>query len=415
MKKVCYSFFMLVSLVLLYSCDTKRHSATTTIPTDTLPAAEIVGKKIVRPKVPKEMRAVWLTTIYNLDWPTRRATTVQAEASQREELCRILDRLAADHFNTVFLQVRHRGDVIYPSQYEPYALAFSGSRSSMGYDPLSFAIEECHKRGLQIHAWMVTFPLGNDRSSNHPPRSNHPSWCVKHRGEWQLNPGLPEVRAYIASLVRELVDKYPNLDGVHMDYVRYPDFAERFNDTSAFRKYCPQGTSRDEWRRGNITDLMKRINDVVRKDHPSMMISCATLGRLKRLPEYPNIGWTCYEDVYQDPLTWSKLGLVDFVVPMMYHKGDYFFPFLDDWQAHSDEINVVPGLGVYRIDEGRNSWDPKVIDEQMTYCREKGMPGICFYREANLTANKQIEEIVKRQFEEPVAPICRKVEPTEQK
>lgn len=411
MSKVRYLIaFLAIFIFALSSCSTRRGTMKSSLPTDTLPSVVIKPARVNVPKVPKEMRAVWLTTIYNLDWPKRPARTSSDEENQKRDLCAILDRLQRDHFNTVFLQVRHRGDVIYPSKYEPYAVAFSGSRKAMGYDPLTFAIEECHKRGLQIHAWMVTFPLGGDRSSNHPPRSLHPEWCVKHRGEWHLNPGLPSVREYIADLVKELTDLYPQLDGVHMDYVRYPDFASSFNDKDAFIRFCSIGTPKNLWRMNNITDLMMRISEVVRKNHPSMMISCATLGRLRRLPEYPSIGWTCNEDVYQDPVTWSKFGYVDFVVPMMYHKGDYFFPYLDDWKAHLDQIRVVPGLGVYRIDEGRNSWDPKVIEEQMKYCRKQGMPGICFYREGNLTFNKKIEDIVRRQFEEPVAPICRPVE-----
>ena len=112
-----------------------------------------------------EIRAIWLTTIYGLDWPHKPATSEAALKAQKQELCDILDRLAAANFNMVFLQVRMRGDVIYRSSIEPASRTFSGKYGVMpGYDPLAFAVEECHKRGMECHAWFVTFPVGTDKT-----------------------------------------------------------------------------------------------------------------------------------------------------------------------------------------------------------------------------------------------------------
>ena len=123
----------------------------------------IQGIKAVEPPK-KEIRGVWLTTVYGLDWPHRPATTAAGYEAQQQELCRLLDRLAAANFNTVFLQVRLRGDVIWRSAIEPASKVFSGTSGKMpAYDPLAFAIDECHKRGMELHAWMVTFPLGTDK------------------------------------------------------------------------------------------------------------------------------------------------------------------------------------------------------------------------------------------------------------
>ncbi|GAD05587.1 predicted glycoside hydrolase [Porphyromonas crevioricanis JCM 15906] len=352
----------------------------------------------------RQMRAVWIATIYGLDWPKQVARNAKEEEQQRQEFCEKLDRLSKQGFNTVFLQVRHRGDVIYPSQYEPFATAFSGKRKAMGYDPLSFAIEECHRRGLQIHAWMTTFPLGKGRLSQYPPRSIHPDWCIKHRGEWQLDPGKPEVRNYIADLVSELVRLYPGLDGVHLDYVRYPDFADSFADGASYKRYG-QGKNKAEWRRENISLLLELVYHAAQADTGPRLLSCATLGRLRRLPQYPTIGWTAYEDVYQDPVDWAKRGVVDFIVPMMYYKGNYFDPFLIDWKKQIPNLTIIPGLGLYRLAEPKSTWTAQEIDWQMELAKSLNLPGICFYREQQLTLNKEIEEVILKHFSEPGMPL----------
>ena len=124
--------------------------------------------------IPKhELRAVWLTTLNGLDWPDTRAAGVQAAERQKRELTTILDRLKAANFNAVVLQTRIRGTVIYPSQIEPWDACLTGHiGQSPGYDPLAYAIEECHKRNMQLHAWVVAIP-GNKtaqlKASAHRP------------------------------------------------------------------------------------------------------------------------------------------------------------------------------------------------------------------------------------------------------
>ncbi|MDY6122483.1 MAG: family 10 glycosylhydrolase [Porphyromonas sp.] len=355
------------------------------------------------------MRAVWIATIYGLDWPQQPARDIAQEESQKQELRDKLDHLSRIGFNTVFLQVRHRGDVIYPSQYEPFSPVFSGNRQAMNYDPLSFAIEECHKRGLQIHAWMTTFPLGNSRV-HRPPKHLPLDWCVRHRGEWQLDPGLPEVRQYIASLVSELVKLYPALDGVHMDYVRYPDFAKTFADNASYKKYG-QGMSKEQWRRENISQLMGLVYRAAQSEGQKRLVSCATLGKLRRLPTYPHIGWTAYEDVYQDPVEWAKRGVVDFIVPMMYYRDEHFDPFLADWKEQLPHFPVIPGIGIYRLDEPRTSWTAELIDQQMAMVQALEMPGICFYREQNLRHSKTLETVILKHFASNQPPLLFPYEP----
>lgn len=357
------------------------------------------------------MRAVWLTTIYGLDWPETAATSASRMKAQRESLCRILDRLAKDNFNTVFLQVRLRGDVLYPSNIEPFSSILTGTRRIRpNYDPLKFAIRECHKRGLSLHAWIVTLPLGTDKQvrSLAPEgiRNQHPEWCVKHNGEWYLNPAIPAARTYIASLAAELASRY-NIDGIHLDYIRYPENNARFLDDKQFRATGRSKSNKADWRTDNISKLVKEVADSARAHNPYILMSVATLGRYREIPGRKVSGWTCRGAVFQDPLAWFRQGSVDFIVPMMYHDGDLFYPFLNDWRALFGDYPVIPGLAAYRIAEKKSRWSVETIAQQMSAIEQIGCAGVAFYRESNIRPFiKGMPELFEQHFPTPVRPLA---------
>ena len=146
-----------------------------------------------------EIRAAWVTTVYGLDWPQTRANTPAGIQQQKKELVEILDQLKAANFNTILFQTRARSDVFYPSSIEPFSNMLTGKTGKHpGYDPLAFAIEECHKRGMECHAWMVTIPLGTRKhiaaQGKHAITQKHKGICVSYRGEYYLNPGHPDTK-----------------------------------------------------------------------------------------------------------------------------------------------------------------------------------------------------------------------------
>lgn len=209
-----------------------------------------------------EVRAAWLTALYGLDWPCTRAVSPQSIRKQKEELVDILDKLKAANFNTVLFQTRTRGDVLYPSSIEPFNSILTGkSGGNPGYDPLAFAIEECHKRGMECHAWMVTIPLGNRKHvaslGNRSVTKRMKDICVPYKNEYFLNPGHPGTKEYLMKLVREVVSRY-DIDGVHFDYLRYPENAPLFPDKYDFRRYG-KGRTLDQWRRDNISEIVRYI------------------------------------------------------------------------------------------------------------------------------------------------------------
>ena len=335
----------------------------------------------------KEVRAVWLTTVYGLDWPHRPATNQQSRVAQQQALIDILDRLQAANFNTVFLQTRLRGDVIYRSAIEPASKTFSGRYGELpGYDPLAFAIEECHKRGMECHAWFVTFPLGTEKSVKEMGKlsvvSRHPKLCKRHNGEWYLDPGVAGTADYLLSLVKEIVEGY-DIDGIHFDYIRYPEEAKRFPD-SKLHKQAGKGSKLADWRRENINRLVYRLYDYVKQAKPWVQVSSSPLGKYSRIEQVPNAGWTAFESVYQDPKQWIAAGKQDMVVPMMYYLHKNFFPFVDNWVSMSQGRLIVPGLGAYRMDKSEADWSLNDITDQIDYSRYYGGAGCAFFRCGNV-------------------------------
>ena len=209
------------------------------------------------PTAPKhEVRAVWVTTLSGLDWPKTKATSEEGIQEQKEELCQLLDELQACRINTVVLQTRIRGSVIYPSDIEPWDICLTGTFDrDPGYDPLAFAIEETHRRGMELHAWVVTVPafkiVNAKKMGKRSLFKTHPELLRKHGEQYYLDPGLPGSADYLTAICEEIVSNY-DIDGIHFDYIRYPEQAESFSDANSFRKFG-KGKDKRGWRRSNVT------------------------------------------------------------------------------------------------------------------------------------------------------------------
>ena len=340
-----------------------------------------------------EIRGVWLTTIYGLDWPKKPASNNTEAEKQKAELCKIFDMLEEMNINTVFFQARLRSDVLYNSDIEPYNAIMTGVRGKKPlYDPLDFAIKECHKRGLQCHAWIVCMNVGSEKAvkmqGNNSLPKRRPEICKKYQNEWYLNPGEPETCFYLTDIVNEIIKKY-DVDGIHLDYIRYPDRAHDFPDNDTYKKYAKQGESLKEWRINNINKIVYSIFDVVKKHNPEIMVSSAVLGKRDNHSIYSSKGWSGMEAVYQDVAAWLKAGKQDFVAPMMYYNNCDFYPFAKDWVKHSNGYPIVAGLGVYRLNKNNGNWSLRDITPQIYECREFGIAGSSFYR------MQQIEENIK--------------------
>lgn len=345
-----------------------------------------------------EVRAVWLTTNYGLDWPRNRLSHEQ----QKKELISILDNLKKWNFNTVLFQVRARGEVLYDSKIEPMSSLIVGNPGSKEkFDPLAFVIEECHQRGLECHAWVVTYPLGGDRHvrslGKRSATKTNPNIVKKFGNEWYLDPGNPRTDDYLLSIVKEIVTNY-DVDGIHFDYIRYPDNRGRFPDDDTFKKFG-SGMKRDDWRRDNITRFVTKTYDWVKSEKPWVTVSSSPLGRYRALDRNGH-GWTAYETVYQDAGKWMQLGKHDALFPMMYYKEHLFYPFVDDWIENGNNRILVPGLGPYQMIE--LGWSKQDIINQVDYVRKKPIHGQAYFRADNLLSNtKEIMNSLSEYYQFP--------------
>jgi uncharacterized lipoprotein YddW (UPF0748 family) len=342
----------------------------------------------------REMRGVWLTVNYALDWPSVFIRSASDTTKQQAELDRMLDHFQHIGINTVFLQTRLRGTVIYPSRIEPVSEYFGAQRPA--YDPLAYAIEACHRRGMECHAWLIVYPVGRGTTPAAGKTSQKRSQTViipdrykgiakAYNGSLYLDPGNPKTTDYLLQLIREHLLGY-DVDGIHFDYIRYPDNGGRFPDDDTYRLYG-NDTDKASWRRSNINRFVYAAYDTIKALKPWVQVSSSVVGMYDRLPQDTRPHWTARHSVYQDPENWLANGKHDFIVPMMYHSGDLFFPFVDDWLTRSNGRSVMPGLGLYQMDAKEFGWEPEVLLEQIRYSRDHFTQGNVFFRARHLLEN----------------------------
>jgi yngK protein len=337
-------------------------------------------------KLPKrEVRAVWLTTIGGLDWPHSYAQNELMAGRQKQELRDILDKLQRAGINTVLFQARVRGTVVYPSQLEPWDGCLSGVPGrSPGYDPLAFAIDECHKRGMELHAWVVTIPVGKWNALGCKTLRNKYPHLIKRIGEeGYMDPENTATATYLANFCKDITDRY-DVDGIHLDYIRYPE-TWKIN------------IAHDAARR-NITAIVRAIGEKVKASKPWVKYSCSPIGKFSDLSRFASNGWNAYAKVCQDAQGWLRDGLMDALFPMMYFQGNHFFPFAIDWAEQSYGRMLVPGLGIYFMSPSEKNWSLDVITREMQVARQYGM-GHAYFRSKFFTDNlKGIYTYAQRVF-----------------
>ena len=322
---------------------------------------------IAQPKY--EVRAVWLTTLGGLDWPKNYAHDGMGIERQKEDLIRILDQLKAINVNTVLFQTRVRATAAYPSDLEPWEGSFSGVPGKTPcYDPLQFAIDECHRRGMELHAWVVAIPIGKWNTTGCKwVRSRYPSLVKRIGEEGYMNPEASGTADYIANICEDITTHY-DIDGIHLDYIRYPE------------------TWRGSMYHENITRIVRRVNERVKIHKPWVKMSCSPIGKSGDLSRYRSNGWNAYSRVKQDAQGWLRDGLMDQLYPMMYFSGNNFYPFAIDWQEQSYGRTIISGLGTYMLHPRERNWQLEEVKRQLSVTRELGI-GHCHFRTKFLLDN----------------------------
>ena len=289
----------------------------------------------------REVRASWLSTVWRLDWPsttvpeptgTNEASREAARNVQKSGLISVLDKLQAANFNTVFFQIRGMSDAFYKSKYEPWSQYLSSVRGAdPGWDPLAFIIEEGHKRGIEIHAWLnpYRYSTASESHGNLPGdyATVHPEWLLDYGSFTKiLNPGMPEVRQRISDIVADIITNY-DVDGIVFDDYFYVSGTTDAMDQQQFELYNPKGLSRGDWRRENVNqmvrDVQARINNI--KPYVTFGISPAGVAASSSAvaakygvePSPVGSDWQ-YAGIYSDPLAWLNDGSIDYISPQLY-------------------------------------------------------------------------------------------------
>ncbi len=316
-----------------------------------------------------EVRAVWLTTIGGIDWPSTYAHNGMGIDMQKQQLCKILDGLKQAGINTVLLQTRVRATTIYPSNIEPWDGCMSGKPGvSPGYDALQLAIDECHRRGMELHAWVVTIPIGKWNTYGcRQMRKRYPSLVKRIGNEGYMNPESFTTADYLANICQEITQRY-DIDGIHLDYIRYPE------------------TWRGRMQPQYITRIVEAIHNRVKSLKPWVKISCSPIGKYDDLARYRSNGWNARWRVAQDAQQWLRHGLMDQLYPMMYFQGNNFYPFAIDWQENSYGRTIVSGMAVYMLDPREGKFQLPEIKRQLNVTRQIGL-GHCYFRAKFLLDN----------------------------
>lgn len=289
-----------------------------------------------------ELRATWLATLNNIDWPKTKITSDATRKQQQKELTDILDKLVAGNMHACFMQVRSLCDAMYQSSYEPWSVSLTGTRGkNPGYDPLAFAIEEAHIRGLELHIWVNPFRVTTSGTLNSKDQLQQHAgeWIIKYdNGSFKgqiIDPGYPQARAYVIKVLMEIINNY-DVDGIVMDDYFYPYGGTTTEDAKSKSLYKPanvvdvnqDGDTDDDWRRSNVDICLKALYDTIQSVKPWVRFGMGTFGiwtTQKKAAEAYGItlpsgirGLDDYDVQACNPVEWVKHGYVDYINPQLY-------------------------------------------------------------------------------------------------
>lgn len=350
-----------------------------------------------------EFRAVWIATVENIDWPSKKGLPGD---KQKEEFIRLLDMHKKNGMNAVVMQIRPVADAFYPSRFEPWSEYLTGKQGlepNPYYDPLQFMIEETHQRGMEFHAWMNPYRamFSVSRSSIAPTHVTKlfPQWFVTYGSTKYFDPGLPEVRDHVSKVVKDLVERY-DLDAIHFDDYFYPYRipGKEFPDQASFAQYG-NGMNKDDWRRSNVDSIIVLLGQTIKNANPRVKFGISPFGvwRNKRTDERGSdskAGVTNYDDLYADILLWLENGWIDYVAPQLYWETSHsyvgFYMLLDWWAKNTFGRQLFIGQGIYRAMEPKSlAWHKKSeLPNQIKAIRANtNAQGSIYFSSATFAAN----------------------------
>lgn len=367
-----------------------------------------------------EWRAAWIATVNNIDWPSAPGLN---SAAQRRELLQYLDLFKSLNFNAIILQIRPTADAFYISGYEPWSIYLTGDQSKAPdplYDPLSFAIEEAHKRGMELHAWLNPYRVTQDTANlafvaeDHILRK-HPEWFVRHGKKLYFDPAFPQTREFLTSVIKDLVTRY-DLDGIHFDDYFYPN--NDFDDSYSFRIHSRgyPAEKRAEWRRENVDMVVKMLRDTIKSVKPYVKFGISPYAVWRNLREDPrgsdtkSYSYTNYDHLHADILLWMQKGWVDYILPQFYFNIGYenadFRTLVKWWEENAAGTPLYAGIATYKLDKNSKipAWrNTAEIKNQLEMIRRsKGYQGVCYFSAKDFRTNRLgINNLISQLYSNP--------------
>lgn len=300
-------------------------------------AAVLLTAALPSQAVKREQRSTWMSA-FVADWPSSPITASSAE-SHKAILQNALDSLQRNNFTTIYYHARAMSDAMYDSKYEPWSSYVSGTRGvAPAFDPLAYLVENAHKRGIEVYAWLNPYRYINSSYStgwgnnggDKNYENSHPDWLI----EWQngsqtwtiLNPALPEVKQRIIDVTLDIIDKY-DVDGIVFDDYFYQNGLPASYDASDYAAYTAAGGTMPQmdWRRENVNDMVRKLYKAIKADKPWVRFGIGPAGVAGKhaenygLDPCPGSDWQ-YDGICSDPLAWLSEGTIDFISPQVYWK-----------------------------------------------------------------------------------------------
>ncbi|MDG0793670.1 family 10 glycosylhydrolase [Cohnella ginsengisoli] len=350
----------------------------------------------------ESLRGAWISTVYNLDWPSAAASG--NENKQKQQFSAMLDQFQRMGLNAVFLQVRPASDALYRSSLVPWSKVLTGTQGrDPGYDPLAYLVEETHRRGMQFHAWFNPFRANTDTKTaslagNHVA-VQHPEWIVTTGTTSYINPGIPEARQHIIDTIMEVVNGY-DIDGVHLDDYFYPSSGV-FSDDATFALHNPSGILlKTDWRRDNINAFVRDLGISIHAAKPSVSFGISPFGVWRNVADDPTgsdtkAGVTAYDNMYADVRTWIRQGWIDYVAPQIYwsmsNAAARYDKLVDWWSSEvaGTSVKLYIGHATYKLGTAEAGWQSAgEIVNQLKYNAARPMvQGDVYYSASSLLKN----------------------------
>lgn len=362
--------------------------------------------------VKREVRSVWMATVWALDWPSSTSSTT----AQKNEMVKYLDVLQKNNFNAIYFQVRTMSDAFYKSSYEPWSSYLTGTRGKdPGWDPLAFVVEECHKRGMECHAWVnpYRFSTGSNWSTAQDQALKSAGMLLaytKSDGKTTtiLNPGLESVRKRIVDVCKEIISNY-DVDGLVFDDYFYPEGIPVTSSAGDYDLWQKSGASMTfgDWRRNNVNQMVADVYNMVQQQKPYVRFGISPAGAactsaavaakhgIDRCPVASD--WQ-YDGIFSDPVAWLEAGTIDYISPQLYwktnHKTNPFGPMTKWWSYVAKHFgrHHYASHSISFLNSSNTTSDWEEIGKQVQFSRdytENEAPGAVFYSAAYVTGKKQ--------------------------